>query len=236
VKKFLAVAAVAALALVMASCAGEGDLPRKASLDTFEERASYALGLDVASSLTRSGAEVDIAAFVQGFRDTLEGQTVLMNQEEMRTVLTEFSEQMRTMAQEKMESEGATNLEGAMAFMEENKAKEGVVTTESGLQYTVLTEGSGPKPGPTTKVKVHYTGTLVDGTQFDSSHDRGQPAEFPLNGVIPGWGEGLQLMSVGSTYRLFVPPDLGYGQRGAPPVIPPNAALIFDIELLGIVE
>jgi len=236
VKKLAAVAAVAVICLALVSCSDQGSAPRKTELSTFEERASYALGMDVASSLLRSGAEVDADVFMQGFRDTLEGHTPLMTTTEVRTVLQEFSNTMRERAMAKMQEEAETNLAAGAAFLEANKVKDGVHTTATGLQYIILEEGTGPKPTRESNVSVHYTGTLIDGTTFDSSVDRGQPATFPVGGVISGWTEALQLMSVGSKYQLFIPAELAYGERGSPPGIPPNAALIFDVELLEITE
>ncbi len=235
-KKLAAVAAVAVICLAFASCSDQGGAPRKTELTTFEERASYALGLDVASSLLRSGAEVDADLFMQGFRDTLEGHTPLMTQTEVRTVLQEFSNTMREQAMAKMQEEAEANLATGAEFLEANKVKDGVHTTVTGLQYMIMEEGTGPKPTSDSTVSVHYTGTLIDGTQFDSSVDRGQPATFPVGGVIPGWTEALQLMSVGSKYKLFIPAELAYGERGSPPAIPPNSTLIFDVELLEITE
>ncbi len=234
-KKLMVAGAVLVVALVLVSCGG-GGLPAKTSLDTDMERVSYAFGIDVAGSLTRSGAEIDIPSFVQGFRDTLEGGTVLLTQPEVRTTLSEYSEQMREKQMKEREDQVTVNLAAAEVFMEENKTAEGVTTTESGLQYIVVEQGSGPRPTAKSTVKVHYTGMLLDGTKFDSSLDRGEPAEFPVGGVIPGWTEGLQLMSTGSTYKFFIPPDLAYGERGAPPRIEPNSALIFDVELIEVMD
>ena len=143
-------------------------------------------------------------------------------------------QEMQGMQEEQMREQFSDVIKESESFLEENSKREGVKVTESGLQYEVITEGSGPKPTAEDKVKVHYTGTLVNGTKFDSSVDRGEPIEFALNGVIAGWTEGLQLMPVGSKYRLFIPYELGYGTRGAGQDIPPFAALIFDVELLDI--
>jgi FKBP-type peptidyl-prolyl cis-trans isomerase FklB len=234
VKKLLAAVALVALAFACVSCGG-GEA-RKTSLDTEIERASYAYGMDVASSMERSGLELDVDSFVQGFRDTLTGEDVLLSNQEKMQIMQEYSQKMREQQMAEMEAQGARNLTEGQEFLEQNGARDEVVTTASGLQYEVIEKGVGPKPGPSSTVSVNYTGTLIDGTKFDSSYDRGQPAQFPLNGVIPGWTEALQLMNVGSKYRIYVPPDLAYGERGAPPVIGPNATLIFDIELMEIVE
>ncbi len=233
-KKLFVAAALMAVALMCVSCGGGGEAPRMTSLETDVERASYAYGMDVAASMSRSGLELDVDAFVQGFRDTLEGHGVLMSNDEKMQVMQDFAAQMREMQMASMEATAQTNLTEGQAFLETNKTAEGVQTTASGLQYIVIEEGSGPKPAAGSTVKVHYTGTLVDGTKFDSSLDRGEPAEFPLGGVIPGWTEALQLMNTGAKYKIFVPPELGYRERGAPPVIGPNAVLVFDIELIEI--
>lgn len=205
-------------------------------VETLRERASYGIGVDVGGSLLRGGADIDVASFIQGFRDTLAGRPLLINREERHAAMTEYSDQMRAEQMAAMEELGRKNLVEGNDFLEANKAAEGVVTTRTGLQYTVLEEGDGPKPAADARVKVHYTGTLIDGTKFDSSYDRGEPAEFRLAGVIKGWGEALQLMSVGSRYKLFIPAELAYGDRGMPPMIGPNAVLIFEVELLEIVE
>jgi FKBP-type peptidyl-prolyl cis-trans isomerase len=234
VKKVLTGLALVALAVSCVSCGG-GEA-RKTSLDTEIERASYAYGMDVAASMQRSGLELDVDSFVQGFRDTLAGEGVLLTNQEKMEIMQEYANKMREKQMAQREEQAASNLSEGQEFLAGNAARDEVVMTASGLQYEVIEQGSGPKPGPDSRVRVNYTGTLIDGTKFDSSLDRGEPAEFPLNGVIPGWTEALQLMSVGSTYRIYVPPNLAYGERGAPPVIGPNAALIFDIELLEIVE
>ncbi|MBN2564911.1 MAG: FKBP-type peptidyl-prolyl cis-trans isomerase [Candidatus Eisenbacteria bacterium] len=234
VKKVLAAVALVALALACVSCGG-GEA-RKTSLDTEIEKASYAYGMDVAASMQRSGLELDVDSFVQGFRDTLTGGKVLLSNQEKMQVMQEYAAKMREKQMAEMEAAAVTNLEEGQAFLDQNAAREGVIKTASGLQYEVIQKGDGPRPQATDRVKVNYTGTLIDGTKFDSSFDRGQPAEFPLNGVISGWTEALQLMNVGSTYRIYVPPDLAYRERGAPPVIGPNATLIFDIELLEIIK
>lgn len=236
VKKLMVVLAVAAMALACASCGGGGETARKTSLDTDQERASYAYGKDVATSLLRSGMELDVDSFVQGFRDTLEGVPSLLTNAEKAQIMQEYATQMREKQMEQMNAMAETNQTEGAAFLEANKSNEGVKVTASGLQYIVVEEGTGARPTADSTVQVHYTGTLIDGTKFDSSYDRGQPAQFPLKGVIAGWTEALQLMKVGGKMKIFVPPSIGYGDRGAPPVIGPNATLIFDIELIDIVS
>lgn len=234
VKKLLVAAALLAVALTSVSCGG-GEA-RKTSLDTDAERASYAYGMDVAESMLRSGLDLDVDLFVQGFRDTLENRGTLLTGQEKMQIMQEYAAKMRETMQAKAEADAARNLAEGQAFLEANKSAEGVKTTKSGLQYIVLKEGSGPHPKPDSRVRVHYTGTLIDGTKFDSSYDRGQPAEFPVNGVISGWTEALQLMRPGGKLKVFIPPNLAYGERGAPPVIGPNSTLVFEMELVDIVE
>lgn len=231
-RRMLVAVAVVAMALALASCGDK--VGSKTQLTTFEERSSYAIGQNVGGSLKSTNMTIDIAAFVQGVRDTLDGKKPLLTAEEAMAVMQEFSQKARDAEMQKREEQTAKNLGEGQAFLETNKARAGVTTTASGLQYEVITQGTGPKPKPTDRVSVHYRGTLIDGTEFDSSYTRGQPAVFQLDAVIPGWTEALQLMGVGSKYKIFLPPTLGYGERGAGAQIGPNATLIFEVELLGI--
>jgi FKBP-type peptidyl-prolyl cis-trans isomerase len=161
----------------------------------------------------------------------------LLTNEEQLAVRQEFVRKLQAQQAEKAKAAAEKNKAEGEKFLADNKGKPGVKTTASGLQYTVIKEGTGPKPGPNDQVKVQYLGTLIDGTKFDSSYDRGQPAQFALNGVIPGWTEALQLMTVGSKYKLFIPSSLGYGERGTPGgPIGPNATLVFEVELVEIVK
>ncbi len=235
VKKLLVAAALLAMALTCVSCGGGGEV-QKTSLDTEVEKASYAYGMDVATSMLRSGLVLDIDSFVQGFRDTAEGRSPLLSDQEKMQVMQDYAAKMREAQMAEAEVAAVANLAEGTAFLEANKTAEGVKTTASGLQYIVVEEGKGATPTPDSRVKVHYKGTLIDGTQFDSSYDRGQPAEFPVGGVIPAWTEALQLMKVGGKIKIFAPPDIAYRERGAPPVIGPNATLIFEIELVDIVQ
>jgi FKBP-type peptidyl-prolyl cis-trans isomerase len=199
-----------------------------------EERASYAIGVDVGKSLARSGAEIDQVALLQGLTDALEDRELAMTQAEANQAMQEFAQKVQEAQAGVQAAMLDKNREEGAAFLAENGEKSGVITTASGLQYEVIEEGDGPKPGPTDRVSVHYRGTLLDDTEFDSSYGRGTPITFGVNGVISGWTEALQLMSVGSKYRLFIPSDLAYGQGGSPPDIGPNATLIFEVELLSI--
>ena len=200
------------------------------------DKVSYALGMGIGQQLTDMGAkQLNIDDFAQAIKDVLAGKTpALTAAEANQTVQTFFAEQekkQRAAAAERFK----TQKESGEKYLAENGKKEGVITLPSGLQYQVLKEGNGRKPKATDQVKCHYEGMLVDGTLFDSSLQRGEPATFPLNGVIAGWTEGLQLMQEGAKYRFFIPSHLGYGERGAGQSIPPFAALIFDVELIEVI-
>lgn len=198
---------------------------------------SYALGYDLGKNLGQLDMSLNSEMVYKGLKDVLKGEETLLTDADLNKWLQAFQNEARA-AQQKMQQKQfeQVKVEGEL-FLEENKKKEGVVTTPSGLQYTVLKKGDGPKPpSPSTKVRVHYEGKLLDESIFDSSYQRGEPTEFPLNRVIPGWTEGLQLMTVGSKYRFFIPYNLAYGERGAGPQIPPYSTLVFDVELLEIVE
>lgn len=194
------------------------------SVDKF----SYALGLGLASNILQSGIKVVEYKFLfQAIEDAMEGRKTQISAEEANRVITEYFGNRQA-------SEGAKNMEEGEAFLAANSTNEEVVCLKSGLQYQILRKGEGKKPSASDKVKCHYHGTLLDGTVFDSSVERNQPAVFPVNGVIQGWVEALQLMEVGSKWRLFIPSHLAYGQNGAGGAIGPNATLIFDVELLDI--
>jgi FKBP-type peptidyl-prolyl cis-trans isomerase len=189
------------------------------------KQASYAIGLSFGQNFKEQGLGLDLDQVVAGLRDGLSDAQPKMTEEECQTVLIEFQKAV-------FEGQKAKNLAEATAFFAANKGKPGVQATKSGLQYQVLKAGTGANPKLTDVVKVNYKGTLLDGTVFDSSYDSGSPIEFPLGQVIKGWQEGIQLAKVGGQIRLFVPPALAYGEIGSPPAIPPNSALIFDVELL----
>lgn len=193
------------------------------------DKLSYALGMSMASNLMNSGLkQLDVKSFVEAFTGIMNDTTPSMSPQEANRVIQDyFSKQQDEML--------SKNLEAGKAFLDENRKKEQVVSLPSGLQYEVLVEGDGVKPKATDKVRCHYHGTLLNGTVFDSSVDRGQPAVFGVNQVIKGWVEALQLMPVGSKWRLYIPSELAYGEQGAGGSIEPNATLIFDVELLGIV-
>jgi FKBP-type peptidyl-prolyl cis-trans isomerase len=206
------------------------DAPLKTQLDSV----AYGIGMNIGKQLKNDSVMVDINAFASGLYDALYTDTTKMTEKQLSEVMMAFQTQLQAKAQEKAMKESGVNMEKGKKFLDENKKKPGVKTTQSGLQYEVLKEGTGATPKATDKVKVHYHGTLLDGKVFDSSVQRGEPVEFPLGQVIKGWTEGLQLMKVGAKYRFWVPSDLGYGDRGAPPQIGPGELLVFEVELLGI--
>lgn len=194
---------------------------------------SYALGINMAESLSHLPLEVDPAVVQEGIKDYFAGNPKL-DPAAYRATMEEFQKTMQEKARDAMEKISKENIAAEQEFLSANAQKSSVITTASGLQYTVISEGSGKKPTSTDKVRVHYTGTLLNGQIFDSSLKRGVPAEFGVNQVIPGWTEALQLMSVGSKYKLFIPARLAYGERGAGNAIPPHAMLTFEVELLAI--
>jgi len=205
------------------------------TLKTQKEKASYAVGLSYGKMLHQRGVPVDPALVARGVRDAMTGGKVLLTDDEMKAVLTQLQNEVRAGAEAKAHEAGAAPRKAGEAFLAENKSKEGVVTLPSGLQYKILTAGSGPKPTATDTVTCNYSGTLVNGKEFDSSYKRGQPVSFPVTGVIAGWTEALQLMPVGSKWQLFIPADLAYGDHGKGD-IGPGETLIFEVELISIGE
>ena len=205
-------------------------------LKTQTEKFSYALGMNLGTTLHKQSVEVDPNLLLQGLKDAIAGGKMLMTEDEARAAIMQTQNELRAKQQAQMQQAADANKKEGAAFLAANKAKEGVVTLPSGLQYKILKAGTGPKPKATDSVVCNYRGTLINGTEFDSSYKRGQPATFPVNGVIKGWTEALQLMPVGSKWQLFIPPDLAYGERGAGADIGPNATLIFEVELMSIQE
>jgi len=217
--------------------AGTGDAGQASApvtLETSEQRLSYGIAFNLGQRMTQDGMSIDADAFVAGFRDGIGGAEGKLTDEEIAAEMKAYQEKMVAEQQAAHDKLAAANLEASTAFLEQNKAREGVVVTDSGLQYEILTEGDGAKPGPEDTVEVHYKGTLIDGTEFDSSYKRGQTVTFGVGQVIPGWTEALQLMPVGSKWKLFIPPELGYGAGGAGQMIGPNATLVFEVELVSI--
>jgi len=204
------------------------------TLKTQKDKLSYALGMNLGSNLHKEKVEVDPAIVLRGLKDALAAGKMLLTEDEARATLTQLQTEVRSKQQEKMKVAGELNKKEGVEFLAANKSKEGVVILPSGLQYKILTEGTGPKPTSSDTVVCNYRGTLISGAEFDSSYKRGQPASFPVNGVIKGWTEALQRMPVGSKWQLFVPAELGYGDRGAGADIGPGATLIFEVELLSI--
>jgi FKBP-type peptidyl-prolyl cis-trans isomerase len=196
-----------------------------------KEKASYSIGANWGNSLKRQEVEVDLEAAIKGLRDGLAGKSVLSDQE-LREALTALNQEIRTKMEEKRKHLGETNKQEGEKFLAENKSKSGVITLPSGLQYKVLAEGSGESPRSNDVVTANYRGTLIDGTEFDSSSKSGQPLVRPANMLIKGWTEALQLMKPGARWQLFIPPDLAYGERGSGAQIGPNATLIFEMELV----
>jgi FKBP-type peptidyl-prolyl cis-trans isomerase len=222
--------ALVLLGLLTSACGGG-----EAALETDAQIASYAVGLDIGRSLSPAAGHLDVDAFARGVQDIMAEREPALADSVLQAALQRFSETIQTAMAEEAAAEGQANLEEGQQYMAENGAKPGVTTTESGVQYEVLQEGSGPRPQATDQVTIHYRGTLIDGTEFDSSHTRGQPTQFGVNGVIPGFTEALQLMPVGSKYRVVIPAHLAYGEAGGPGgAIGPNETLIFEIELISI--
>jgi len=219
--------------------ADEASQPAEAAEDVDEQTKfmrmfSYAIGHQIGSNLASQDIQVDPVFLADGVSAAFGLSEERLDAQQRQLILMQFQQMMMAKQMQRMEQEGSTNLEQGVAYLEANKLKEGVVTTDSGLQYRVIEMGEGIKPSAADTVTVHYRGTLTDGTQFDSSYDRGEPATFPLNAVIPGWTEGVQLMPVGSTFEFVIPSELAYGPNGSGGRVGPNATLIFQVELLGI--
>jgi len=218
-----------AVTAAMVSCNKQA--PVKTSLETEMDSVSYAFGAFVSKQfrIEEQFKDLDMAVFNQAIKEASDTTKTLISEKDITPILIEYTKKQAEKSGEEAKKEGE-------AFLEANKQKEGIVVTESGLQYEVISEGTGDKPVLTSTVSVHYHGTTIDGEVFDSSVDRGEPAKFPLQGVIKGWTEGLQLMSVGSKYKFYIPQDLAYGERGPSPKIKPYSTLIFDVELLEIIK
>ena len=210
-----------------------------AKLDTQKDKVSYIIGQNIGNSFKQQGLDgevVDLDVLRAGIDDALAGVEPKIPEDQIAEIMTAFQQELTARTDSVNSAKGEANKKAGEEFLAENAKKEGVTVLPSGLQYKVITEGTGEKPGLTSMVSVHYTGTLIDGTEFDSSHKRGQPATFPVNGVISGWTEALQLMPEGSKWMLYIPSDLAYGEQAAGPDIGPNSTLIFEVELLSVDE
>ena len=202
------------------------------TLESHEERISYTIGMDIGQSLAEQGLDLDLDLLIEALRASYRGEETRLTQEEALQERDLFMQRRQQEMERERAGEAERNLEAGQAFLAENRQREGVMETESGLQYRVIEVGDGASPEATDRVTVHYRGTLIDGTEFDSSHARGEPATFALNQVIPGWTEGVQLMQEGAVYEFFIPGDLAYGSEGRPGPIGPNSTLIFEVELI----
>jgi FKBP-type peptidyl-prolyl cis-trans isomerase len=222
---------VAVVAAIMACAQGES-----APLATLQDSASYAVGQNMGSSIREVRDEVNLDQVLQGMRDAAEGRDGRLTPQDAQRVLMAYGQEVQTRQAARREALADSNQTAGAAYRAENAKRTGVTTTPSGLQYEVLTEATGPKPTAMSTVQVHYVGTLSDGKEFDNSRTGGQPVTFVLSEVVPGWAEGLQLMSVGSKFRFVIGPEIGYGAAGSPPDIGPNATLVFEVELLNILQ
>ena len=223
-----------ALAFVMIAVATGAWAQEAATLKTDKDKLSYAMGMGLAGQLKANKVDIDASVFAKGMQDVLSGGKTLLTDAEAKAVITELQKTMIARRAAENVAAGEKNKKEGEAFLAANKAKPGVVTLPSGLQYKIISSGTGPKPTAEQTVVCHYRGTLITGKEFDSSYNRGEPATFPVKGVIKGWTEVLQLMPVGSKWQVFIPSSLAYGERGAGVDIGPNATLIFEIELVAI--
>jgi len=247
----LILAVVAPLTILAAGCKPGDKTPDKAAattekgtdakaipgLPTEKDQVSYMIGMAMAKQLETAKDDVDVDTIAKAIKASLAGQKLLLTDQQAAEIAQSFSQKMQAKQIAKMMADARTNLAAGEAFLAKNAKVPGVKTTPSGLQYQVITEGTGAKPKATDVVRVNYKGSLLDGKTFDSSYDRGEPATFPLNQVVPGWQEGIAMMPIGSKYKFWIPANLGYGDKGTPGgPIPPNAMLVFEVELLDIVK
>lgn len=223
---------IAAVALVLSSqCAFADD---NVKLVTEKDKISYSIGMDIGGSFKAREMDVDVELLYKGIEASYKGEKTALSPDEAKNILMEYGKRLREKQTALAQKKGENNKKEGEDFLTANAKKDGVITLSSGLQYKVIEEGDGASPTIDDTVETHYRGTLIDGTEFDSSYKRGKPAVFPVKGVIAGWTEALQKMKVGAKWQLFIPSDLAYGERGSGPQIGPNSTLIFDIELLGI--
>ena len=226
----------AVVVLLSGLVACQGNQEKKVTLETHEQKVSYSIGMDIGKNLKQNEIAVEMDALARGIKDALGDSSTkpLLSAAQIEETMQKFQQDMMTKQSEKTNAVAIKNKTAGELFLAENAKKEGVVVLPSGLQYKIIKAGTGPKPKVTDQVTTHYRGTLIDGTEFDSSYKSGQPLNYPVNNFISGWIEALQLMPVGSKWQLFVPSNLAYGERGNGSVIGPNSALIFDLELLAI--
>lgn len=218
--------------LVAAFCFGHSDEIQK--IKDQKDKESYSLGYQFGENMKFQGVDLDLEVYLSGIQDGLAGRNPQMTQDEIRATIAGLRQRLQAAQQKRRQEETEKNLAEGRAFLEENAKKPGLRTLPSGLQYKVLAEGSGKTPKKGESVMVHYRGTFINGTEFDSSYSRQRPPTFKVDGVIPGWTEALKMMKEGAKWLLFIPPNLAYGEKGNPPVIPPNSVLIFEIELISI--
>jgi len=234
-RNLISLAGITAISLGLVAC-NDNTASKNKPLETLQQKASYSYGVDVATRLKQQGIELDVIALNRGIADAYNGTALALDDESRLQAKTAFQAKLREELMHKQAEIGEKNLAEGKAFLEENAKKPGVITTESGLQYKVITSGDGKQPKETDTVTTHYRGTLIDGREFDSSYKRDKPASFPVKGVIKGWSEALQLMHVGDKWQLFIPPELAYGANKRSELIGPNSTLIFEIELLDVKE
>ncbi len=227
---------IGAICVALVACRGNTQQGSQdtTQLKTQKDSVSYSIGRNIGNSFKQQSIDIDPDILLRGIKDVQTGNRPILTDEEVQAILAPFQARMTAKQEENMKSLAEKSKKEGADYLAQNKKKEGVVTLPSGLQYKVLKMGSGKKPRATETVKVNYRGTFIDAEEFDSSMKRGQPAAFACNAVIKGWGEALQMMPVGSKWQLFIPPELGYGERGAGQLIPPNATLVFEVELLSI--
>ena len=223
----------AVLVLLLISVDGMAE-EKKVDLTSTRDKVSYSIGTRIGKDFSRQQLDIDPDILIKGIKDAMDGNEMLMTEAQIQAVLRKFQQEQMAAKNVQMKAVGEKNAKEGAAFLAENAKKDGVVTLPSGLQYKILTNGSGKTPTPTDTVTVNYRGTLIDGREFDSSYKRGEPATFSVNGVIRGWTEALQLMKEGAKWQLFIPAELAYGERGAGQAIGPNATLLFDVELISI--
>jgi len=230
-RQLLAILTTFTIVLLAIGCTAADKTPK---LETLMDKVSYSIGLNIGKDFKAQNIEVNPELLARGIKDAISDTKPLLTDEEIQEAIGSFQQERMAEAEEMAKAAGEKNRQEGESFLLENAKKEGVVTLPSGLQYKVIEEGTGKSPEPGDQVTVHYRGTLIDGTEFDSSYARGEPVTFPVGGVIPGWTEALQLMKEGAKWNLFIPPSLAYGEQGAGQVIGPNATLLFEVELISV--